>query len=41
MMCMSSRSPHSIRPFETISPPEFESFQKDISQVTGIEAEVV
>ncbi len=37
---MLSRSPHSISPFETTSPPEFGSFQKDISQVTGLEAEV-
>jgi len=37
---MLSCSPHCIRPFETISPPEFESFQKDISQATGLEAEM-
>jgi hypothetical protein len=34
------RSPHSIPPFETTSSPEFESFQKNILQVTGLEAEV-
>jgi hypothetical protein len=37
---MLSRSPHSIPPFETTSPPEYGSFRKDIPQVTGLEVEL-
>ncbi len=40
MRYISSRSPNSIPCFKTTSPPEYESFRKDIPQVTGLEVEL-